>query len=179
MLLPAGSSIQRPTHPHCWEADRAGAQNDQLGSGLHCPRSSRRQQRRSEARFALGNSQSCQLGSPLSSASQMDSQRVHAIPPLCPLHFLLPHTIPTNLAPLPPTDLNYSSFLISSRPVDVTAPSAQCICANSKSEVHELTEPTEDLVKEVKEPHCCWKISPDYLPAPGPFPSQAEPMGLL
>lgn len=85
LLLPAGSSIQRPTHPHCWEADRAGAQNDQLGSGLHCPRSLRRQQRRSEARFALGNSQSCQLGSPLSSASQMDSQRVHAIPPLCPL----------------------------------------------------------------------------------------------
>lgn len=61
----------------------------------------------------------------------------------------------------------------------MTAPSAQYICANSKSEVDERTEPAEDLLREAKEPQCGWKISLKYLPAPGHFPSQGEPMALL
>lgn len=53
----------------------------------------------------------------------------------------------------------------------MTAPSAQCTCANSKSETDELIEPTEDLLKEANGATPLLENSPGVPASTGPFPS--------
>ena len=74
---------------------------------------------------------------------------------------------------------NIFQFLISSRLANVTAPSVQCICANSKSEVDELREPTEDLLKEANGATLLLEHSPGVPASARLCPSSAWAAGLL
>ena len=53
------------------------------------------------------------------------------------------------------------------------APSVQCICANSKSEVDELREPTEDLLKEANGATLLLENSTGVPASAGPFPGNS------